>query len=395
MKAGRRFLAGGLVLLATAVLVLAWMSRHSFTRQPVEMEVGYQGEALENRTLLLQKWLEAGGRPATRGGGELQGVALPDHGTLILLHVSQPLTPAETDGLLRWVRQGGHLLTDGTAAPFEDERSLATLHAALGVKVVDRHGGRQVKDPPPMTCTFKEGETAYRVHGSDTWRLVPDQEDDWSYRMGHEGKFVLLTRAEGEGRLSLTPDLSFVYGQRLAQDDNAAYLERLLAQRPDRNLVVVWSRPVDLSLFTWLWAHAWAVCLPMLALLAAWVWRGWGRFGPLRADPPSERRSLREHLLASARFIWHGGSGAHLVLRAREALEARAARLNPGYLALAPGPRADWLAQASGGNADAIFAALDDRPGRLPQSLAQDLLILERVRQRLRTTPSSPSQDAP
>ncbi|BDU73435.1 DUF4350 domain-containing protein [Mesoterricola silvestris] len=395
MTAGRRILAGGLLLLAAAVLALAWMSRESFTRQSQDVEEGYRGEALENRTLLLQKWLEAGGRPATRGGGELKGAALPDHGTLILLHLSQPLTVAETESLLAWVRRGGHLLTDGTATPFEDGRSLAPLHAALGVRVVDRHEGRAVKDPAPMTCTFKGDNPPYRVDGDDRWRLVPDREDDWAYRMGSDGKFVFLTRPEGEGRLTLTPDLRFVYGQHLTQDDNAAYLARLLNFRPDGNPVVVWSRPVDLSLFPWLWAHARALVLSLAALLGAWVWRGWGRFGPPLADPPSRRRSLREHLIASARFMWHGGSGAHLVRRAREALEARAARLNPAYPALAPGPRADWLALASGGNPDALFTALDDRPGRSPQALAQDLLVLERARQRLKPPPSSPSQDAP
>jgi hypothetical protein len=201
--------------------------------------------------------------------------------------------------------------------------------------------------------------------------------------MGYKGQEVLLSRAEGKGRITLTPDLNFIYYSSLSYFDHAAYLQRLIALQPGQGPVVVWSRPVDLSLFTWLWNHAKAPLLGLLMLVAAWVWKGWPRFGPLLPEPQPLRRSLLEHLTASARLLWWGGAGAHLVARTREALERRALRLNPTYGALDLGGKAEWLAQATGGSADAIGAALDDLPGRPTHQLAQDLVILERLRQRL------------
>lgn len=382
----QRLLLGVLALILAGGLALVWLSRHSFRRIPHDIEVGFRGEALENPTLLLQKWLEAEGRPVTRKGGALSASALPEGGLFILVNVNQPITPAEVEALLAWVRRGGHLLTDGTPAPFNDDRGLAALHQALCVTLKNVQLGEFEFMAPKQqegTDTFHPGEVPYRVRRTSRWRLVPDDLDAWDYTMGDKRRQVLLTRAEGKGRLTLTPDLHCLYHSALADLDHAAYLQRLLALQSGQGPVVVWSRPVDLSLFTWLWNHAKAPLLALALLVAAWGWKGWPRFGPLLPEPQPLRRSLLEHLSASARLLWQGGAGAHLVARTREALERRAQRLNPAYGALDLGGRAEWLALATGGSVDAIGAALDDRPGRSRHQLAQDLVLLERLRQRL------------
>lgn len=382
----RRILFALLALLATGGLLIAWMSRHSFQRKPVSVDVGFKGEALDNPTLLLQKWLEAGGQRVTRKGGELLAKELPEGGLLMLLHVSQPVSPSEVDTLLAWVRRGGHLITDGTAAPFNDERSLANLHKALGVSLKNlRSNGLNLQGETKQegTDTFETEETPYRVRRSSRWRLVPENADAWPFRMGHDQVQVLLTRPEGKGRITLTPDLSFLYRQGLTELDHADYLQRLLSFQATSGPVVVWSRPVELSLFAWLWEHARVPALALLVLVAAWIWKGWPRFGPRLPEPSPHRRSLLEHLSASARLLWRGGAGLHLLGRTRAALEHRAQRLNPAYGALDLGGKAQWLAEVSGGDVDTIAAALDDRPGRPSQHLAQDLVTLERLRQRL------------
>ncbi len=382
----RRILFGLLTLLAAGGLLVAWMSRHSFQRKPVSVDVGFKGEALDNPTLLLQKWLEAGGQRVTRKGGELLAKELPEGGLLMLLHVSQSISPSEVDTLLGWVRRGGHLITDGTAAPFNDERSLANLHRALGVNLKNlqlHHPDLLGETKQEGTDTFETEETPYWVRRSSRWRLVPEKPDDWPFRMGHDEMQVLLTRPEGKGRITLTPDLSFLYRQGLTELDHADYLQRLLSFQATSGPVVVWSRPVELSLFSWLWEHARMPALALLVLVAAWIWKGWPRFGPRLPEPSPRRRSLLEHLSASARLLWRGGAGLHLLGRTRAALEHRAQRLNPAYGALDLGGKAQWLGEVSGGDVDAIAAALDDRPGRLSQHLAQDLVTLERLRQRL------------
>jgi hypothetical protein len=260
------------------------------------------------------------------------------------------------------------------------------LHKALGVILKNVQPGEFEFTPQKQqegTDTFHKGEAPYRVRRTSRWRLVPDNLNAWDFAMGDKGQQVLLTRAEGKGRITLTPDLNFIYYSSLSYFDHAAYLQRLLALHPGQGPVVVWSRPVELSLFTWLWNHAKAPLLALLLLMVAWVWKGWPRFGPLLPEPQPLRRSLLEHLTASAHLLWWGGAGAHLVARTREALERRAQRLNPAYGALDLGGKAEWLAQATGGSADAISAALDDLPRRPTHQLAQDLVILERLRQRL------------
>lgn len=382
----RRLLFGLLVAFVGAGVLLVWMGRHSFQRVPRSIEVGFKGEALENPTLLLQKWLEADGREVSRKGGELLGSELPEGGVLFLLQVSQPLTSTEVETVLAWARRGGHLLTDGTAGPFNDERGLAALHKALGVTLKNYRPQELAflaQKQQEGTDTFYEGEAPYRIRRSSRWRLVADHPKDWDYSMGDKGSEVLLTRKEGQGRITLTPDLNFLYFRSLADLDHAAYVQRLLALQPGRGPVVVWSRSVELSLFTWLWDHARAPLLALLLLVGAWVWKGWPRFGPLLPEPQPQRRSLLEHLTASARLMWWGGAGSHLVATTRTSLERRAQRLNPAFDSLDLGGKSEWLAHFTGGSADAIAAALDDRPGRSSHQLAQNLITLERLRQRL------------
>jgi hypothetical protein len=382
----RHLLAVLLVAVLGAVAILAWMSRHSFRRVPQSVEVGLKGEALENSTLLLETWLAGGGRSVTRKGGALLARDLPEGGVLVLLRLAQPITPTEVETLLAWVHRGGHLLTDGTAAPFDDDRSLANLHKTLAVTLNNAQPDALEFLPQEHkegTDTFYEGEVPYRVRRTSRWRLVPQRLDDWDYAMGHKDLQVLLTRREEQGRITLTPDLSFLHHRALADGDHAAYAQRLLALQPGQGPVVVWSRPADLSLFSWLRAHALAPTVALMALVGAWVWKGWPRFGPLCPDPSPRRRSLLEHLRASARLMWWGGAGTHLLARTREALERRAQRLNPAFEALDLGGRAEWLAQVTGGSPDVIGAALDDRPGRPSHQLVQDLIILEQLRQQL------------
>jgi hypothetical protein len=233
------------------------------------------------------------------------------------------------------------------------------------------------------TDTFHAGETPYRVRRSARWRLVPEKPEAWDFSMGHEKREVLLTRPEGRGQITLTPDLSFLYRWSFMEGDHAAYFQRLLRFHPTEGTIAVWSRPVELSPFRWLWDHARLPVIALLVLVAAWIWKGWPRFGPRLPDPPAQRRSLLEHLTASAQLMWRGGGGEHLLARTRGALDQRAQRLNPAYAALDLGAKAEWLAEATGGQVDAIAAALDDRPGRPAHTLAQDLLTLERLRQRL------------
>lgn len=377
-------------LLGLGLAVVVGMGWGSFRREAVPGAGPLQGEALVNPTLMLEKWLAASGHPATRQGGEVRGAALPEGGTCFLLHLSQPLTEGEVGELLGWVRRGGHLITDGSAAPFNDARGLEKLHRAVGVTLKDLAEGPLELDPGhgEVTDRFWRGdEVPYRLRRSLRWVLVPDRDDDWWYRNANRNGAVVLSRHEGRGELTLLPDLSFVYSESLAELDHAAYVEQILGLGEEREgarpEAVVWSRPVERSLFRWLQDHARPVMVALLLLTLAWVVRNLPRFGPLAPEPQPRRRSLWEHLEASARLMWQDGGPEHLARRTREALVARAQRLHPAFAALDLGGRAQWLADQTGADVDAVASALDDRPGRSTEDLAQALLTLEQLRQRL------------
>ncbi len=389
----RRMVLAGLTLLGLGIAVIGVMASGSFRREAVKVEGPLKGEALENPTLMLEKWLAASGHPTTREGGEIRGALLAEGGTCFLLHLSQPLSDAEVGELLAWIRRGGHLITDGSAAPFNDERGLERLHRAVGVSLKDTAKGPLEPDPghEEVTNRFWRGDKVpYRLRRSLRWFLVPERNEDWWYRNANSNGAVILSRHEGLGELTLLTDLSFVYGESLVALDHAAFVEQLLELGAEREgarpEAVVWSRPVERSLFQWLRDHAAPVMVALVLLTLAWVVRNLPRFGPLMPEPQPRRRSLLEHLEASARLMWQDGGPEHLARRTREALVARALRLHPAFAGLDLGGRAQWLADQTGADVDVVASALDDRPGRSTQELAQALLTLEQLRQRLAAT---------
>jgi hypothetical protein len=94
--------------------------------------------------------------------------------------------------------------------------------------------------------------------------------------------------------------------------------------------------------------QGWAVWVPLLLALLAWLWRRMQRFGPLRPAPAGERRSLLEHVRASGEHLFRYRKRALLYAAVRDAFLARLRRRNPLAAALAGEPRIAAIAERVG-----------------------------------------------
>jgi hypothetical protein len=378
---GRRIVFGLLILLALSGAVVTWMSRHSFQRETIEVPVPWSLKMLEDDTLFLQKWLTLRGWPSHRGGGLIQAQELPPKGLVILMHLSHPITEEEADTLLAWVRRGGFLLVDSSAAPFNDEKGTQVLLGKLNAKLIPHEEDKE-RDTEPDTDQFTKDETCYAIRRNHGWRLKVDRKA-WDWCLGVDEEEVMVQRAEGRGKITLSSDLSFLYNHQFGELDHAAWLRRILDEPRPGNTAVVWSKPVERALLPWLWQRAWAFLIPCGILLLAWLWRGLWRFGPRLPDVVPARRSLAEHLTACGRFLWRHGGQESLVAAGRQAVLQRAARLHPAFPSLAEEEQWSFLAQQSGLTITDIAEALDDRPGAKTEALARRLQILQHLRHNL------------
>lgn len=378
----RRLILALIGLLVVAVLGVAFQARHSFRREPLEINSGWSAKAMADDTLVLARWLGQAGWKVRRSGGTLKAEDLPPGGLLILMRTGPGgLTAGEADLLLAWVRGGGHLLVDGSAAPLNDARGTAALFAKLDAELISLPEADRPKSRD-HTDRFGGDDSIYALQRSPRWRIQVDVEA-WDLCMGTKDGQVLVRRPEGQGVVALASDLSFLYNEGFITLDHAAWLARILGDPKPGQAAALWSQPVDPSLLAWLWERAWAFLLACGVLLGAWLWAGLWRFGPWLPEPPVARRSLLEHLVASGRFLWRQGGGPEaLVAVTRAAVLRRAARLHPAFPTLPEAERWAYLADRAGLPVAEVAEALDDRPGVSSQVLGRRLQILLHLRQR-------------
>lgn len=380
----RRLLLLLLVALGLGTLSVAFMARHSFQREPVEVPTGWSAKALEDETLVLERWLGRQGWKVQRGGGAIRAEDLPPGGLLILLRTGPAgLREAEVDALLAWVKAGGHLLVDGSAAPFNNGKGTEALFQRLGVALISIPEKERATSRDHTDQFDEDKDSTFAMRRNPEWRIQAEVQD-WAWRLGTKEGQVLVLRPEGRGRVILTSDLSFLYNRSFTELDHAAWLARILGEPAPGQGAVVWSKTVDPSLMAWLWQRGWAFLIACGILLLAWLWAGFWRFGPWLPEAPPGRRSLLEHLVASGRFLWrHGGGPEALVAVTRAAVLRRAARLHPSFPSQPEVERWAYLATRSGLGEPEIAEALDDRPESDSDRLARRLQILLHLHHRL------------
>jgi len=378
----RRVLFPFLILLLAALAMLVVLSRHSFVRETMKVPTFWPVATRSDSSLLLQKWLQARGFATQRKGGPLLKSELPPGGTLVLEYLSHPLSASETTLLLDWVQAGGCLIADATISPFDDERGSRALLDRLELSLTpyeeDRWSFSVWEDQ------FEDGEIPYRIQRHDHW-LIQADEADWDRVMGTDQGAVLVSGHYGKGSIVVFSDMAFLSNMSFEKLDHAAWVARVLQENgadPAKG-AVVWSKPVEMALFPWLWEKARPFLIAAGVLILAWLWSGLFRFGAVLQSEARPRRSLLEHLQASGRFLWRRDGREALLAVSREAVVRRAERIFPAFSHLPEMDRRAFLAQRSGLSEDEVADALDTHPGITIEEQARRLQILQTLRQRI------------
>ena len=84
----RRTLLSLLTLLVLGLGVTTWLARHSFVQESEQLPTPWSAKALEDDTLMLERWLALRGYGVRRSGGPIMQSELPPGGTLFLLNLT-------------------------------------------------------------------------------------------------------------------------------------------------------------------------------------------------------------------------------------------------------------------------------------------------------------------
>ncbi|HEY0894790.1 MAG TPA: DUF4350 domain-containing protein, partial [Cellvibrio sp.] len=169
-----------------------------------------------------------------------------------------------------------------------------------------------------------------------------DAEEDYHY---DEKREHLLYFDIGEGSVTITSDNTIWANQRIDCHDHAYGLWRLV--NPDGRVWFLINQDAP-SLASILWRNAsYGVIAGMIALVL-WLWALSVRFGPVLVIEQSGRRSLAEHIYASAMLLWRKQQHPQLLNILRKEILERLDEQHPNLDQASGEQRLEFLHQLTG-----------------------------------------------
>lgn len=202
-------------------------------------------------------------------------------------------------------------------------------------------------------------------------------DENYQYRGKHEH---LLYFDIGDGSVTITSDNYIWANPRIDCHDHAYGLWRLV--NPEGRVWFLVNQDAP-SLATIIWRNASYGVLAALLALVLWLWAKSLRFGPVLVVEHTGRRSLAEHIYASAMLLWRKQDHPQLLELLRKEILDRMDEQHPNLNQATQEQRAEFLQELTGINAADIQKALYSIALRHPQDFAAAIAHLQTIRKQL------------
>jgi hypothetical protein len=385
----RKRLVITLLVCVPIVLLAAWIGRNTYW-EDVEVPMPPKGEALINPFYAAQRFGERLGAKTTWD----RMLTVPRADAVIVVSTWHwSLSRTRRTALERWVESGGRLVVDDSLIDPSDEFE-AWSGIARTYPDSDTLEDKKPEDDSP--CRKVQQESAGRSGLSDeealllcdlgiSW-LESDRTPEWALR---DKKGLQAVRvAIGRGSVTMINAAPFRSRALFDGDHGRVLVAATELRRGDE--VHFLSEDKYPSLLTLAWRHGAPVVGVGLTLLAALLWRGAVRFGPLAPPTVAARRSLADQIRGTGRFTLHHGSGQSLHAACVRALDEAARRRVKSYAALTPEDRLAALAWLSGFDRDSLAAAIHHPGWPTAGALRRTLALLESARRDTLVTHTRP-----
>lgn len=416
-----------LILLTLLLLILGtWLSQKlRFEEQ--EIDLGPSALARTDPFLAAQRFLAQQGLEAKTLRSfiflddlQWQGQTLGPNDTVILIDSYKAIETSRLRNLLAWVERGGKIIAT-TTNPFIGEGSGTQdpLLAQLGVELVPEDA--EAEDPEPVeiesieddqisaepTSTDETGENLKRVDPlqSDERReachpkipaadvylrqesLLADFSQGRRFYLskesttdGEQEESTLAGFDWGLGQIFINADNTLWTNHRIHCHDHAYLLWRLV--NPEGKVWFLINQEAP-SLWTVLWQASPIGVLTGVAALLLWLWASAVRFGPLLTRSETARRSLADHLHASAILLWRRRNHPYLITQLRENLLQQIQLHCPAFTDWSPSDQVAYLHQLTHINPTVLDHALFSQQITSPQDFTATLASLQTLRKKL------------
>jgi len=341
---------------------------------------GYTGAARYNELLAAEMLLREVGYEAESRASLSPAEWLPDTADTIVARLAAPLGTIENGpALVSWLAQGGHLVL---LPPHELTNATDTYLAQFGFRYVVRDdstvdaddAGDDANDDDPGTDTDYEldlDQTRYRIqilHDEDGVATLYDQHG-----------IVVARRAFNDGYITAIAG-PYLHNSLLGEADHGRLLLDVVAGSLAPGKVWLFYDEAFPALWQLIASNAPYVVGAAAVLLLLWLWAVIPRFGPGVAEMPDTRRSIIEHIDATAAFSWRHRSDDVLMKSAVEELLQAAERRHPGLGRLSLDKQARRLAAMTGRSPQKILDALSADADHRPRDFLHQIRILQSIR---------------
>lgn len=228
-------------------------------------------------------------------------------------------------------------------------------------------------EPAPLRFDFsREDPFIYRYDDGDSAEQTP---------IGNREEAHLLYFEIGAGSITVTSDNSIWSNRRIDCHDHAYALWRLV--NPEGRVWFLINQDAP-SLIAIIWSNAKYGVLASLLALVCWLWAKAARFGPLFNIEQQGRRSLAEHIQASAMLLWRKQQHPQLLILLRAEILERLEQQHPQLTGKdTRSARIQLLQQLTGLKETDIHQALYADDVYQPQAFANAIATLQIIRKQL------------
>jgi hypothetical protein len=352
-------------------MVIACVALAGCSYEEIEREIGYKGRARVNPWLAAERFAEASGFEVVSSGSWLEPEWRDSVWFVPGMLVSNQLFTRKLD---EWMDDGGHLvlLLENAESETNDWRFASSTPPVIEppLRTMIEKAGIEISEDKPRTLT----NAGYRGK-----TFTVDANPRTRVKSGAAAEPGLIASVEyGGGRLTVVADARIFRNRWISEEEHAALLTAILNDA-DKQWRAGFMRGSGLSFWNLLGTHLWPVLVALGAWMVFWLWRCFGRFGPLEsADEPNNLRGYDHHLEALGGFHWEIDHATALLapLRARIAehghhLCARAGRPEPEFL--------DFLAERAGLPRDHVARAMAATPPKDAASLTLITADLQKI----------------
>ena len=337
-----------------------------------------KGEALINPFYAAQRFAERLGAKTTWD----RMLTVPGPGAvLVVSNWHWGLIPTRRTTLERWVESGGRLVVDDRlidpTGEFEEWSGIVREYPAPenwkpGDDPLCRKAREEIGGEPRAT---PDDEAPWLCDVGMSW-LESERTPEWALR---DKKGLQAVRvAIGRGSVTVINTGLFRHRALFDGDHGHVFVAAAALRRGDE--VHFLSEDEHPSLLSLSWRYGAPVVALGLSLLAAVLWRGAVRFGPLAPPTMTARRSLADQIRGTGRFALHHGSGQALHAACVRALDEAARRRVNSYAVLSPDERLAALARLTGFDRDSLASAIHHPGWRTAAALRRTVALLEAAR---------------